>query len=134
MAQCGMKPSSSVSLPPSATHAGVAWAGVLCMPDLLWQKVQRRVLAATPGPGSWPRVAVKCVGLAGSIGFIALLYWLFPEYYQGQPFYGNYYAALEVLLPPWAVLAAPYLYWVGGKWARSQRRCCSAAGTHWTRG
>ena len=99
-------PSSSAQLPPSATHAAVAWAGVATMlaavtvlnfwppfeqiaylalvvmgctavgiflPDLLWQKVQRRVLAATPGRGNWPRVATKCVGLAGSIGFIALL-------------------------------------------------------------
>jgi protein-S-isoprenylcysteine O-methyltransferase Ste14 len=138
-------------LPPSATHAAVAWAGVATMlaavavlnfwppfdqiaylalvvmgctalgiflPDLLWQKVQRRVLAATPGRGDWPRVGTKCVGLAGSIGFIALLYWLFPEYNQGQEFYGNYYAALKVLLPGWAVLAAPYLYWVDRRMAQ----------------
>ena len=145
-----MKPSSGATLPPSATHAGVAWAGVVTMlaavallnfwppfdqiaylalivmgcaalgifvPDLLWQKVQRRALAP-PGPGNWPRVAVKCVGLAGSIGFVALLYWLFPEYNQGAEFYGNYYAALKVLLPPWAVLAAPYLYWVDRRMAQ----------------
>ena len=74
-------PSSSAKLPPSATNAAVAWAGVAAMlaavavlnfwppfdqiaylalivmgctavgiflPDLLWQKVQRRVLTATP--------------------------------------------------------------------------------------
>ena len=144
-------PSSSAKLPPSATHAAVAWAGVATMlaavaalnfwppfeqiaylalivmgctavgiflPDLLWQKVQRRVLAATPGRGDWPRVTTKCVGLAGSIGFIAGLYWLFPEYNQGEGFYGNYYAALKVLLPAWAVLAAPYLYWVDRRMAQ----------------
>ena len=117
-----MKASSSAPLPPSATHAAVAWAGVASMlagvallnfwqpfdqiaylalfvmgcsalgiflPDLLWQKVQRRALTATPARGNWPRVATKFVGLVGSIGFIALLYWLFPEYYQGEQFYGN---------------------------------------------
>ena len=74
--------------------------------------MQRRSLSANPGPGDWPRVGVKAIGLAGSVGFIALLYWMFPEYYQGAPFYGNYYVALKVLLPPWALLALPYLYWV----------------------
>ena len=29
------------------------------LPDLLWQKVQRRALAATPGRGDWPRVGTK---------------------------------------------------------------------------
>jgi len=90
---------------------GCAALGIF-LPDLLWQKVQRRSLLAAPGPGNWPRVGVKSIGLAGSVGFVALLYWMFPEYYQGEPFYGNYYAALKVLLPPWALVAVPYLYWV----------------------
>jgi len=90
---------------------GCAALGIF-LPDLLWQKVQRRSLSATPGPGNWPRVGVKALGLLGSVGFIALLYWMFPEYFQGQPFYGNYYAALKVLLAPWALVALPYLYWV----------------------
>src|ERR1700689_863083 len=82
------------------------------VPDLLWQKVQRRVLRAAPATGNWPRVGTKFVGLAGSLGFIAVLYWMFPEYQQGGQFYGNYYTALQVLLPLWAVAALPYLYWV----------------------
>ena len=90
---------------------GCAALGIF-LPDLLWQKVQRRSLLAAPGPGNWPRVGVKSIGLAGSVGFVSLLYWMFPEYYQGEPFYGNYYAALKVLLPPWALVAVPYLYWV----------------------
>jgi protein-S-isoprenylcysteine O-methyltransferase Ste14 len=90
---------------------GCAALGIF-LPDLLWQKVQRRSLLAAPGPGNWPRVGVKSIGLAGSVGFVAMLYWMFPEYYQGEPFYGNYYAALKVLLPPWALVAVPYLYWV----------------------
>jgi len=71
-----------------------------------------------PGPANLARVAVKCVGLAGSLGFIALLYWVFPEYNQGEPFYGNYYAALKLLLPAWAVLAAPYIYFVDRRMAQ----------------
>jgi protein-S-isoprenylcysteine O-methyltransferase Ste14 len=90
---------------------GCAALGVF-VPDLLWQKVQRRSLANTPAPGNWPRVVVKAIGLAGSVLFVALLYRLFPEYHDGDAFYGNYYSALKVLLPPWAVLALPYLYWV----------------------
>src|ERR1700733_3126979 len=146
-----MKPEPAAPLPPSATHAAVAWSGVATMlvavavlnfwppfeqiaylalvvmgcaalgifvPDLLWQKVQRRALAPMPGPANLARVAVKCVGLAGSLGFIALLYWVFPEYNQGEPFYGNYYAALKVLLPAWAVLAAPYIYFVNRRTAQ----------------
>jgi protein-S-isoprenylcysteine O-methyltransferase Ste14 len=90
---------------------GCAALGIF-VPDLLWQKVQRRALAPQPGPADWPRVAVKCLGLAGSLFFVALIYWLFPEYNQGGQFYGNYYAALKVLLPAWAVISVPYLYWV----------------------
>ena len=78
--------------------------------------------------------AVKCLGLAGSLFFVALLYWLFPEYHQGGQFYGNYYAALKVLLPAWAVLSVPLSTgstgacrspWMGcGRWAT----CCWDAG------
>ena len=58
------------------------------VPDLLWQKVQRRTLVA-PGAGSWSRSLTKLIGLVGSVGCIALLYWLFPEYGTAG-FYANY--------------------------------------------
>jgi protein-S-isoprenylcysteine O-methyltransferase Ste14 len=80
------------------------------VPDLLWQKVQRRTLAA-PAQGSWSRTLTKYLGLIGSVGSIALLYWLFPEY-AAKGFYGNYWMALRLLLPLWAAFALPYLYWV----------------------
>ena len=96
---------------------GCAALGIF-VPDLLWQKVQRRALTPRPGRASWSRVAVKSLGLAGSLFFVALLYWLFPEYNQGGQFYGNYYAALKVLLPAWAVLSVPYLYWVDRRMAQ----------------
>jgi Isoprenylcysteine carboxyl methyltransferase (ICMT) family len=82
------------------------------VPDLLWQKVQRRALVAPAAAGDWPRSLTKLAGLLGSVGFIALLYWLIPEYYRGQRFYGNYWTALDVVLPLWGLLALPYIFWI----------------------
>jgi isoprenylcysteine carboxyl methyltransferase (ICMT) family protein YpbQ len=87
------------------------------VPDLLWQRIYRRALVAptravAPAATDWPRVFTKFLGLLGSVGFVALLYRLFPEY-RGEPsFYAHYWTALSVLLPVWAVLALPYLHWV----------------------
>ncbi len=80
------------------------------MPDLLWQKVQQRTLTA-PRAGDLSRSLTKLLGVGGSLGTIALLYWLFPEYGK-QGFYSNYWMALGVLLPLWAAAALPYIYWV----------------------
>lgn len=133
-------------LPESATHAAVAWCGVITMliacgvlnfwapfhqvaylalivmactalgifiPDLWWRKVQRRTLLLEPQPGNLDRTLTKCAGLVASLGFVALLYWLSPEYRGAQSFYTrHYYPALRVLLPAWAVIAPFYIYWV----------------------
>lgn len=88
------------------------------VPDLLWQRVYRRTLQAVPASADWTRVLTKLLGLAGGVGSIALLYWLFPEYYRGADFYGHYWKALEVIALPWAVLALPYLYWVDRRLAQ----------------
>jgi protein-S-isoprenylcysteine O-methyltransferase Ste14 len=82
------------------------------VPDLLWQKVQRRALTPVAAAGDLERSFSKCLGLMASIGFVALLYWLTPEYHNGEAFYGNYYKALRVLLLPWAITAPFYIYWV----------------------
>lgn len=59
---------------------------------------------------SWRRTAVKFVGLLGSMVFIGILYWLFPEYHGD--FYTQYYTLLEQILP-WILMAAiPYIYFV----------------------
>jgi len=90
------------------------------VPDLLWQKVHRRVLVAAAAPGNWQRSLTKLVGLVGAVGFVAALYWLFPEYHNGKAFYGNCVVALEVVLPIWALCAAPYLYWIDRRVAEPQ--------------
>jgi isoprenylcysteine carboxyl methyltransferase (ICMT) family protein YpbQ len=136
---------ASRSCPQSATHAGVAWCGLLVMlaavgafnfvqplpdiacvalivmaatalgvfvPDLVWQRVQRRALVARPAAGNWPRTLTKGAGLLATLGCVALLYWLFPEYYRPGTFYQHYWQALWFVVPPWLVLALPYLWWV----------------------
>jgi len=138
-------------LPPSATHAVVAWCGLfgtlagatvlnfwspvhaiayqalivmacsalaVFLPDLLWQRVQTRALHAAPAAADWPRVITKLTGLIASVGLIGLSYWLFPEYYREGGFYHHYWAALRVLLPAWALLALPYIYWVDRRMAQ----------------
>jgi protein-S-isoprenylcysteine O-methyltransferase Ste14 len=100
------------------------------VPDLLWQRIYRRALVglrpaalhageyAGERDGSrWPRVLTKGVGLVGSMGFVALLYWMFPEYRARPSFYAHYWTALRVLLPVWGLLALPYLYWVDARLA-----------------
>ena len=69
------------------------------------------------------RTITKFLGLLASIGFIALLYWLFPEYnrdffgdHKSHPvFYGDYKELLGRILP-WCVgLAIPYIYFVDAR-------------------
>ncbi|MGA8706641.1 MAG: isoprenylcysteine carboxylmethyltransferase family protein [Steroidobacteraceae bacterium] len=97
-------------LPHQALIVMAAAAFGVFAPDLLWQKVQRRMLSAQ-NPGDWARSLTKLLGLAGSLGCIALLYWLFPEY-AAQGFYANFWEAMRTLLPLWAIAAVPYIYWV----------------------
>jgi protein-S-isoprenylcysteine O-methyltransferase Ste14 len=81
--------------------------------DLGWQKVHRRAstgLDPTHDDPSWSRTSVKFVGLLGSIAFVGLAYWLFPEYHGDL--YGSYRDFLRLLIGPLIVLAVPYLYWV----------------------
>ena len=88
-------------------------AGAIFLVDILGQKVHRRPSTGidfTYDDPSWERTLYKLAGLLGSIGFIAFLYWLFPEYHGS--FYNNYYLMLRNISIPWAVLALPYLYLV----------------------
>jgi protein-S-isoprenylcysteine O-methyltransferase Ste14 len=47
------------------------------------------------------------------MGFIGILYWLFPEYHGD--FYLPYWKLLEMILPWWLVFAIPYFYFVDAK-------------------
>lgn len=59
---------------------------------------------------SWSRTLTKLLGLLGTLGLVAFIYWLVPEY-RGS-FYERYYVMLKLVLPWWLVLAIPYFYWV----------------------
>jgi protein-S-isoprenylcysteine O-methyltransferase Ste14 len=66
------------------------------------------------------RTAIKFVGFLASLGFIALLYWIFPEYSRdffgenrNHPvFYGEYRELLIRIIPWWIILSIPYIYFV----------------------
>ena len=103
-------------------HAAMALMGLTAfavyLPDLLWRRVWRQPGAALtrfPPAGSWSRTWTKFAGLLGSMGFVALLYALFPEYANGTAFYGNYWTLLRLIVPVWLGLALPYLYWVDAR-------------------
>lgn len=82
------------------------------IPDLCWQKVQRRELAVVRRAGSWPRSFTKFIGLVGCVAFVGLIYWLFPAYYRNDGFFHNYWSVLWILVPLILVPALPYLWWV----------------------
>jgi protein-S-isoprenylcysteine O-methyltransferase Ste14 len=91
------------------------WFAVTAV-DLGLYRVHRRAstgLEATRWSPSWARSLTKFAGLLGSLGFVALLYWLFPEYHGD--FYARYYELLRLILPPWILLALPYFYWVDAR-------------------
>lgn len=70
----------------------------------------RSNLNLAPVSGSYARTLTKIVGFLGSIFFIGLLYWLFPEYHGS--FYTGYFDTLSRVGPIVLILAAPYIYFV----------------------
>lgn len=88
-------------------------AGAIFLVDLAWVRVHLR-----PSTGldfghdspSWPRTSLKLLGLAGSLGFCALIYWLFPEY--NGAFYDPYFGMLGLVVPFCLALSIPYFYMV----------------------
>jgi protein-S-isoprenylcysteine O-methyltransferase Ste14 len=91
---------------------GATVAAIFLM-DLAWQKVHRRPTTGLDFGYDDPsirRSLVKFAGLLASLGFVAALYWLFPEYHGA--FYDRYYAMLRITLPVWLLLALPYFFWV----------------------
>jgi protein-S-isoprenylcysteine O-methyltransferase Ste14 len=88
-------------------------AGAIFLVDWFWQKVYRRASTGMDfsyDDPSWDRASLKCAGLLGSVGFVAFLYWVFPEYHGS--FYDRYYLMLRNLSVPWMALALPYIFFV----------------------
>ena len=91
---------------------GVTAAAIFLL-DIVRHKVHRRASTGIDfdyDDPSWERASIKFAGLSGSLGFVAFLYWLFPEYHGS--FYDNYYHLLGNILPGWIALALPYMYFV----------------------
>jgi hypothetical protein len=86
---------------------------LLFLVDLSIQKVYRRSSTCLDfsrfDPALW-RVMNKLLGLAGTLGLFAFIYWAVPEY-RGN-FYDRYFAMLRAILPIWLALAIPYFYLV----------------------
>ncbi len=84
--------------------------------DLIWKKAHLRHSTGIDfrhDDPSWGRSLLKFAGLLGSMGFVAFLYWLFPEYHR--QFYNPYYEMLRIILPPWIILALPYFFFIDRK-------------------
>ncbi len=103
-----------------AVEATVLCVGALALVnfglDVVVLKVHRQPFSgldwSSPSP-SWRRTAIKLWGMVASLGFIALLYWLFPEYHGD--FYADYQALLRRYLPWWLLLSVPYFYIVDAR-------------------
>ena len=81
--------------------------------ELWWQRSYRnkatgmapqKLRAADPA-----RVALRLFGLLLTVGIVAFVYWLFPEYHGD--FYNPWWNYLEALLGPVALLVIPYFVW-----------------------
>ncbi len=104
----------SAKFPPLGVVVLTALAiiGPLAVTDLMLFKVYRRDsagLGRSPVdrlPGHAQRVFIKLVGFAATLGSIAVLYWLFPEY-DGK-FYDPYFTLLTYTLPIMLIFAVPY--------------------------
>ena len=95
----------------SALFVMVVTAGGIFLADLGWRRVYRRSSTGMNfghDDPSWSRSLVKYIGFGGSLGFVGLLYWLFPEYHA--VFYNRYYDLLKIILPVALVLGLPYIY------------------------
>ena len=74
------------------------------------RSTEEHVKSAIADPAALARTAVKLVGLIASLGFIGLLYWMFPEYHGD--FYADYFRALRYFLPALLIASPIYFYYV----------------------
>lgn len=59
------------------------------------------------------RVALKLVGLLGTLGIFGALYYIIPEYHKD--FYNRYFAFLHFFIPILLGIAVPYFWWMDGR-------------------
>ncbi len=83
------------------------------LPDIVMQKVHRRLCQGPRPLPSWPRTLTKFAGLLGSLAFVAFFYWLFFDYRRS--FFERYYFFLKIILPVWLLLALPYIRYVDSR-------------------
>lgn len=84
--------------------------------ELLVHKVYLRPsagLKTEAGEAHLERVAVKVVGLLGTLGFLAFLYWVIPEYEKNN--YDRYFIFLQYSVPWLALFSIPYFWWMDGR-------------------
>ncbi|PKF61776.1 isoprenylcysteine carboxyl methyltransferase [Psychromonas sp. psych-6C06] len=60
--------------------------------------------------GSLTRTAIKLVGFYACLAFVALVYWLFPEYRGG--YYDTFFNLLKSIFTGLCLVAIPYFYFV----------------------
>ena len=85
------------------------------IPDLIWQQSYLRPSTGLNWKGfspNWSRSAMKILGFWGTIGLLAFLYWLFPEYRGG--FYERFFKAFEYIAPYLVIASVPYIFFVDG--------------------
>lgn len=62
-------------------------------------------------PVLWGEVALRCLGLAVTLGLVGFIYWLLPEYHGS--FYAPYWHFLRAIAGPVLCLAPVYFLWTG---------------------
>lgn len=102
---------------------GLILLGFTALPMIVWDAITlRRQTRGKPIDGmtrfhatSVARVITKLVGLTTSVALLALLYWVFPEYYPSfRPdggFYSNFFTLCR-LAGPWALLACAIYFFL----------------------
>jgi hypothetical protein len=60
--------------------------------------------------GNLKRTAIKLLGLYASFGFVAFIYWIFPEYRGG--YYEGFFSILRTILIGLMLVAIPYFYFI----------------------
>lgn len=83
--------------------------------ELRFFKVQDRSSTGLQKPGevNAERIAVKVVGLIGTLAFLGFLYWLLPEY-KGDN-YDRYWQLLNYGIPLLVLFSIPYFWWMDGR-------------------